>query len=66
VADLAGFPDRAPGPVDENFETGVIDGIYTVIAGGPSGDQTVRGNGTIEGIAGVGGTYEGQAHCELM
>jgi hypothetical protein len=54
------------GQLDENFETGVIDGIYTVINGGGTGDQTVRGHGTIEGIAGVGGTYEGQAHCDLM
>lgn len=53
------------GELDENFETGVIDGIYTVIDGGQSADRTVRGHGTIAGVAGVGGTYEGQAHCDL-
>jgi hypothetical protein len=37
-----------------------------VIDGGQSSDRTVRGHGTIGGIAGVSGIYEGQAHCDLM
>jgi hypothetical protein len=60
------FLIEGQGQLDENFETGVIAGIYTVIDGGQSSDRTLRGHGTIEGIAGVSGTYEGQAHCDLM
>jgi hypothetical protein len=47
------------GQLDENFETGVIAGSYTVIR-----DGVGHGNGKFEGAAGVAGTYEGQAHCD--
>jgi hypothetical protein len=52
------------GQLDENFETGVISGSYAVIDSGRTDDRTLRGEGKIEGQAGVGGTYEGQAHCD--
>ena len=58
------FLIEGQGQLNPDLETGTIDGIYTVIDGGQSLDPTVRGNGTINGFAGVGGTYEGQAeHC---
>jgi hypothetical protein len=46
------------GQLDENFETGTIAGSYSILRNG-----FAHGNGTFEGQAGVGGTYEGQAHC---
>jgi hypothetical protein len=48
---------------DENF-MGPISGTYTVIDSGRSDDRTLRGHGEFAGAAGVGGTYEGQAHCD--
>jgi hypothetical protein len=41
------------------FETGTIEGSYTILREGIG-----HGNGKFSGAAGVGGTYEGQAHCE--
>jgi hypothetical protein len=46
------------GQLDENFETGVIAGTYAT-----RGDGFGHGSGKFSGAAGVGGTYEGQAHC---
>jgi hypothetical protein len=48
---------------DENF-TGPIAGTYTVIDSGQTDSRTLRGHGTFEGLAGVGGTYQGEAHCD--
>jgi predicted proteasome-type protease len=36
-----------------------LEATYSVI--GPT--ETGRGNGTLEGVPGVGGTYEGKVHC---
>ena len=35
-----------------------------MIDGGQSESRTIRGNGKFEGVAGVGGSYEGQVHCD--
>jgi hypothetical protein len=43
-----------------DFNQNVLTGHYTVIGGPPVG----RGNGTIQGQPGVGGTYEGKVHCD--
>jgi hypothetical protein len=43
-----------------DFNENVLTGHYTVIGGPPVG----RGNGTIQGQPGVGGTYEGKVHCD--
>jgi hypothetical protein len=51
----------AQGQLDESFETGSVAGHYTTF--GPA-EPNLRGNGTITGVAGVGGTYEGQVHCD--
>jgi hypothetical protein len=48
---------------DENF-MGDIAGTYTVIDAGQTDARTLRGHGEFEGLAGVGGTYEGEAHCD--
>jgi hypothetical protein len=48
---------------DENF-MGDIAGTYTVIDSGASDARTLRGHGEFEGLAGVGGAYQGQAHCD--
>jgi hypothetical protein len=48
---------------DENF-MGDIAGTYTVIDSGASDARTLRGRGEFEGLAGIGGTYQGQAHCD--
>jgi hypothetical protein len=48
---------------DENF-MGPIAGTYTVIDSGPSESRTLRGHGRFEGQAGIGGIYEGRAHCD--
>jgi len=48
---------------DENF-MGPISGTYTVIDSGQSDTRTLRGHGELVGLAGIGGTYEGDAHCE--
>ena len=53
----------AQGQLDENLETGTVAGHYTTFDGGQSPDRTLRGNGEVSGIAGVGGTYEGRVHC---
>ena len=43
-----------------DFNENTLAGHYTVIGGPPVG----RGNGTIEGVPGEGGTYEGEVHCD--
>jgi hypothetical protein len=48
---------------DENF-MGDIAGTYTVIDSGASDSRTLRGHGEFEGLAGIGGAYEGTAHCD--
>jgi hypothetical protein len=48
---------------DENF-MGPIAGTYTVIDSGRSESRTLRGHGRFEGQAGIGGNYEGRAHCD--
>jgi hypothetical protein len=48
---------------DENF-MGPIAGTYTVIDSGRSESRTLRGHGEFEGMAGIGGFYEGEAHCD--
>jgi hypothetical protein len=48
---------------DENF-MGPITGTYTVIDSGHSDSRTLRGHGELAGLAGIGGTYEGDAHCD--
>jgi hypothetical protein len=44
--------------------TGAIAGNYTLIDNGRFSSRTIRGAGKFEGVAGVGGTYEGDAHCD--
>jgi hypothetical protein len=39
-------------------------GTYTVIDGGGSDSRTLRGHGRFEALAGIGGAYQGQAHCD--
>jgi hypothetical protein len=48
---------------DENF-MGDVAGTYTVIDSGRSDSRTLRGHGEFEALAGIGGAYEGQAHCD--
>ncbi len=48
---------------DQNF-TGPIAGTYTIIDAGQTDSRTLRGHGEFEGMAGVGGTYQGEAHCD--
>jgi hypothetical protein len=48
---------------DENF-MGPIAGTYTVIDSGQTESRTLRGHGEFEGMAGIGGIYQGQAHCD--
>jgi hypothetical protein len=48
---------------DQEF-TGPISGTYTVIDSGRTDSRTLRGHGEFEGMAGVGGAYEGEAHCD--
>ena len=48
---------------DQEF-TGPISGTYTVIDAGQTDSRTLRGHGEFAGMAGVGGTYEGEAHCD--
>ena len=52
------------GQLDENLETGTIAGNWTVIDSGRTDSRTLRGEGKFSGLAGVAGTYEGQAHCD--
>jgi hypothetical protein len=52
------------GQLDANFENGAIAGSYSTIAGGQSPTGTIPGSGRISGVAGVGGTYEGQVQCD--
>jgi hypothetical protein len=47
----------------ENF-MGPISGTYTVNDSGQSDSRTLRGHGELTGLAGIGGTYEGEAHCD--
>jgi hypothetical protein len=46
------------GQLNEDLETGTIAGSYTVLR-----DGIGHGSGKFEGMAGVGGTYDGEAHC---
>jgi hypothetical protein len=48
---------------DENF-MGPVTGTYTVVDSGRSDSRTLRGHGEFEALAGVGGAYQGQAHCD--
>jgi len=48
---------------DENF-MGDVAGTYTVIDSGGSDSRTLRGHGEFEALAGIGGAYQGQAHCD--
>jgi hypothetical protein len=48
---------------DENF-MGDVAGTYTVIDSGTSDSRTLRGHGEFEALAGIGGAYQGQAHCD--
>ena len=48
---------------DQEF-TGPISGTYTVIDAGQTDSRTLRGHGEFEGMAGIGGVYEGDAHCD--
>jgi hypothetical protein len=48
---------------DENF-MGDVAGTYTVIDSGRSDSRTLRGRGEFEALAGIGGAYQGQAHCD--
>ena len=48
---------------DQEF-TGPIAGTYTIIDSGQTDSRTLRGHGEFEGMAGVGGLYEGEAHCD--
>jgi hypothetical protein len=48
---------------DENFMGDVV-GTYTVIDSGRSDSRTLRGHGEFQALAGVGGAYQGQAHCD--
>jgi hypothetical protein len=48
---------------DENF-MGPVTGTYTVVDSGASDSRTLRGHGEFEALAGIGGAYQGQAHCD--
>jgi hypothetical protein len=48
---------------DENF-MGDVTGTYTVVDSGHSDARTLRGHGEFEALAGIGGAYRGQAHCD--
>jgi hypothetical protein len=48
---------------DESF-MGPVSGTYTVIDSGRSDARTLRGHGEFEALAGIGGAYQGQAHCD--
>jgi hypothetical protein len=48
---------------DESF-MGDVTGKYTVIDSGRSDSRTLRGHGEFEALAGIGGAYQGQAHCD--
>ena len=48
---------------DENF-MGPIAGTYTVIDSGHTESRTLRGHGEFQGMAGIGGAYQGEAHCD--
>jgi hypothetical protein len=48
---------------DLNF-MGELTGKYTVVDSGQTDSRTLRGHGEFEGLAGIGGAYHGEAHCE--
>ena len=48
---------------DESF-MGPVSGTYTVIDSGRSDARTLRGHGEFEALAGIGGAYQGRAHCD--
>jgi hypothetical protein len=43
-----------------DFTTNTLHGTYSIV--GPT--EVGTGNGTIDSVPGVGGTYEGQVHCD--
>jgi hypothetical protein len=43
---------------------GDVAGTYTVIDSGRSDSRTLRGHGEFEALAGIGGAYQGEAHCD--
>ena len=43
---------------------GELTGKYTVVDSGRTDSRTLRGHGEFEGLAGIGGVYHGEAHCE--
>ncbi len=43
---------------------GEITGTYTVVDSGQTDSRTLRGHGEFDGLAGIGGVYRGEAHCE--
>ncbi|MGH3070698.1 MAG: hypothetical protein ACRDNB_00320 [Gaiellaceae bacterium] len=47
---------------DENF-AGPVTGTYTVVDSGATEARTLRGHGEFDALAGVGGAYQGEAHC---
>ena len=53
------FLIEGQGQLNEDLETGTISGVYAVI----DSARQPRGNGIIDGEAGVGGIYEGHATC---
>jgi hypothetical protein len=48
---------------DESF-AGPVSGTYTVIDSGATAARTLRGHGEFDADAGVGGAYQGEAHCD--
>ncbi len=60
------FLIEGQGQLDETQTTGTIAGNWTVIDSGRTDSLTLLGEGTFTGLAGVGGTYEGQAHCDTL
>jgi hypothetical protein len=43
---------------------GEITGTYTVVDSGQTDSRTLRGHGEFDGLAGIGGIYQGEAHCD--
>ncbi len=43
---------------------GELTGTYTVVDSGQTDSRTLRGHGEFDGLAGIGGVYQGEAHCD--
>jgi hypothetical protein len=43
-----------------DFTSNTLHGTYSIVGPTPVG----RGNGTVDSIPGVGGSYQGQVHCD--